>query len=93
MKGIEVEATSTGYYGNKIIREGQKFIYEGAVVNGKLPLWVKAVGKFEPEVEVEVEVEVKVEVKAEVEESRMINSEEKKVLKKAKKKFEAQEII
>lgn len=38
---IEVEAVHTGYYNNRIVHPGQKFLYTGELKNGKLPQWVK----------------------------------------------------
>lgn len=40
-------ATDDGYYKGRIVKTGEKFRYEGITKNGKLPLWVKAVGKIE----------------------------------------------
>ena len=37
---ITAIATDDGYYKNKIIRTGEKFVYNGPKVNGKLPLWL-----------------------------------------------------
>jgi hypothetical protein len=65
---IEVVAIATGYYGNRIIREGQKFVYEGNLNNGKLPLWVQPAdgSKFKAEKEEKVEAEVKAPAKKKV---------------------------
>jgi hypothetical protein len=37
----KLTATSTGYYKGAIIEEGQSFNFDGILVNGKFPLWVK----------------------------------------------------
>lgn len=45
---VKVRATSEGYYGDRIIRIGEEFVYEGALNRqNKLPLWVEALEKFE----------------------------------------------
>lgn len=50
----KVVAIATGYYKGRIIPEGEKFLYEGPLNRGKLPLWVKTLeGKKAKEVEVE----------------------------------------
>ena len=42
-------ATSEGYYGGRVIREGQVFTYDDAVKNGKLPMWCEAVDELDLE--------------------------------------------
>jgi hypothetical protein len=37
----KVKANSPGYYKGKVIKEGEEFHFEGTIVNGKFPLWVK----------------------------------------------------
>jgi hypothetical protein len=49
---VQVVATDMGYYNNRIIRAGEKFTYEGALKNGKLPLWVSKAGSKKAKVEV-----------------------------------------
>lgn len=41
---VDVVATDDGYYKSRIIKTGEKFTYDGVTKDGKLPLWVKAVG-------------------------------------------------
>jgi hypothetical protein len=38
---VHVTAIATGYYKGKVIRPGEKFLFEGSLNNGKFPLWVK----------------------------------------------------
>lgn len=38
---IHVTAIATGYYKGKIIKTGEKFLFEGKLQNGRFPLWVK----------------------------------------------------
>lgn len=44
---INAEATDDGYYKGKIIKTGEKFVFDGYKINGKLPLWLKEVKKSE----------------------------------------------
>lgn len=37
---VKVKANSTGYYQGRIIREGESFMLEANIVDGKFPLWV-----------------------------------------------------
>jgi hypothetical protein len=45
---VVVEAIAIGYYKGKIIREGEKFLFEGKLNNGKFPLWVKTPEDYKP---------------------------------------------
>jgi hypothetical protein len=38
---VAVIATDTGYYNNRVYKEGQKFLYEDHIKGRKLPLWMK----------------------------------------------------
>jgi hypothetical protein len=38
---VHVTAIATGYYKGRVIRPGEKFLFEGNLNNGKFPLWVK----------------------------------------------------
>lgn len=42
---IEVVAIADGYYKGVVKKFGQKFKYNGPIVNGSLPLWVEAINQ------------------------------------------------
>ena len=44
---IHCVATSDGYFGGRIVKEGTKFMYNDVLKDGKLPLWCQALEKFE----------------------------------------------
>lgn len=45
---VKVTAIATGYYKGRVIREGEKFLFEGKLNNGKFPLWVKTPEEYKP---------------------------------------------
>jgi len=72
---VKMKAFSPGYYGGKIIQDGEEFLYEGGLNRaGQLPLWAEVVDeKFDLE-----------KVKAEHAKKKL--AEAKKVEKKAEVK-------
>jgi len=48
-KGM-VTANSTGYYKGSIINEGEKFMLEIEIKEGKFPLWVNKPENYKPSV-------------------------------------------
>lgn len=47
---VQCVAIDKGYYGRKIIKDGEQFIYEGILKNGEFPRWVESIDKkFESE--------------------------------------------
>jgi hypothetical protein len=45
---VHVTAISTGYYKGKVIRPGERFLFEGTLNRGKFPLWVKTPDEYKP---------------------------------------------
>ena len=45
---VKVTAIATGYYKGKVIREGEKFLFEGKLNHGRFPLWVKTPDEYKP---------------------------------------------
>lgn len=43
---VQCVATDKGYFGGKIIIEGEKFMYKGVLKDGKFPLWCEPVEEF-----------------------------------------------
>jgi len=39
-----VVATDDGYYKGRIVKTGEKFVYEGILKDGKFPLWMNKIG-------------------------------------------------
>jgi len=48
---VQCEATNKGYYGGRIIHEGEKFLYEGNILDGKFPSWMEPVKEYKSKFE------------------------------------------
>lgn len=61
---VQCIATDKGYFGGRIISEGEKFMYKGVLKDGKFPLWCEPVEKFVSKKKATVKPELTEEEKA-----------------------------